>query len=159
MISHFHYRREHNLFTNLPDSSRSSHDSSPFQAEQRSLNSLRLLLIQSVEAISFILLLIDYQLPEIVSACSPELQKKLSELTYAELLTSKTGRDVARGLVSSVINQQIGRHLSVSFLYFLSGIRSYLTLCSSCPRSTRSARHCSNVVVRSAAPTTFSSTK
>ncbi|GAA5951998.1 hypothetical protein JCM3765_005163 [Sporobolomyces pararoseus] len=105
--------QEHNLFTNLPDSSRISHDSSPFQAEQRSLNALRLLLIQSVEAISFILLLIDYQLPEIVSACSPELQKNLSELTYSELLTTKMGRDVARGLVSSVINQQIGRHLSV----------------------------------------------
>ncbi|GAA5938722.1 uncharacterized protein JCM15063_004847 [Sporobolomyces koalae] len=107
--------QEHNLFTHLPDSAaRMSQDSSsPFQAEQKSLNALRLLLIQSVEAISFILLLIDYQLPEIVSACSPELQKTLSELTYSELLTTKTGRDVARGLVSSVINQQIGRHLSV----------------------------------------------
>ncbi|GAA5897035.1 uncharacterized protein JCM6883_006558 [Sporobolomyces salmoneus] len=105
--------QEQNLFTSLPDSSRTGQDSTPFQAEQRSLNALRLLLIQSVEALSFILLLIDYQLPEIVSASSSEVQKQLAELTYSELLTTKTGRDVARGLVSSVINQQIGRHLSV----------------------------------------------
>ncbi|CEQ42380.1 SPOSA6832_04172, partial [Sporobolomyces salmonicolor] len=105
--------QEHLLFTHVPDSSRSSPSSAAYQAEQASLGSLRLLLTQSVEAISFILLLIDYQLPEIVASCAPELQKQLLELTYAELLTSKRGRDVARGLVSAVINQQIGRHLSV----------------------------------------------
>ncbi|GAA5897156.1 hypothetical protein JCM5296_002241 [Sporobolomyces johnsonii] len=105
--------QEHLLFTHVPDSSRSSPNSAAYQAEQASLASLRLLLTQSVEAISFILLLIDYQLPEIVASCAPELQKQLLELTYAELLTQKRGRDVARGLVSAVINQQIGRHLSV----------------------------------------------
>ncbi|GAA6061215.1 hypothetical protein JCM10212_001536 [Sporobolomyces blumeae] len=105
--------QEHALFTHLPDSSRSSPNTPAYQAEQKSLAALRQLLVQSVEAISFILLLIDYQLPEIVSVCDPDLQKKLSDLTYAELLTSKVGREVARGLVSSVINQQIGRHLSV----------------------------------------------
>lgn len=34
-------------------------------------------------------------------------------MTFAELLTTTKGRDVARGLVGAVINQQIGRHLSV----------------------------------------------
>ncbi|GAA6024169.1 hypothetical protein JCM10207_005590 [Rhodosporidiobolus poonsookiae] len=105
--------QEQHLFTHLPDSSRAGHNAAAFTAEQNSLAALRLLLTQSVEAISFVLLLIDYKLPDIVAACAPELQKELAALTYADLLTTKKGRDVARGLVSAVINQQIGRHLSV----------------------------------------------
>ncbi|GAA5858950.1 hypothetical protein JCM8547_007170 [Rhodosporidiobolus lusitaniae] len=104
--------QEQHLFTNLPDSSRGGPNPA-FAAEQSSLSSLRLLLTQSVEAISFVLLLIDYKLSDIVAACAPELQQQLVGLTYAELLATKKGRDVARGLVSAVINQQIGRHLSV----------------------------------------------
>ncbi|GAA5823999.1 hypothetical protein JCM11251_003374 [Rhodosporidiobolus azoricus] len=105
--------QEQHLFSHLPDSSRAGHNASAYAAEQNSLSALRLLLTQSVEAISFVLLLIDYKLADIVAACTPELQQQLAGLTYAELLTTKVGRDVARGLVSAVINQQIGRHLSV----------------------------------------------
>lgn len=106
-------RSEQHLFTHIPDSSRAGHNAAAYAAEQASLSALRLLLVQSVEAISFILLLIDYKLPDIVASCQPELQQELAQLTYAELLTTKGGRSVARGLVSAVINQQIGRHLSV----------------------------------------------
>ncbi|GAA5897181.1 hypothetical protein JCM5296_002246 [Sporobolomyces johnsonii] len=66
--------QEHLLFTHVPDSSRSSPNSAAYQAEQASLASLRLLLTQSVEAISFILLLNDYQLPEIAASCASERQ-------------------------------------------------------------------------------------
>lgn len=82
--------------------------------EQKSLSALRLLLIQSVEAISFILLLIDYKISDIITSCTPELQSTFLSLNYQELLTSKKGRDTARGLVSVIINQQIGQQLSVS---------------------------------------------
>ncbi|GJN92310.1 hypothetical protein Rhopal_005340-T1 [Rhodotorula paludigena] len=105
--------QEQHLFTHLPDSSRAGHHAAAYAAEQTSLAAIRLLLTQTVEAISFVLLLIDYKLPDIVASCDPELQRSFSELTYATLLTTKRGRDVARGLVSAVINQQIGRHLSV----------------------------------------------
>ncbi|GAA5993501.1 hypothetical protein JCM10908_000619 [Rhodotorula pacifica] len=104
---------EQHLFTHIPDSSRAGHNAAAYAAEQASLSALRLLLTQSVEAISFILLLIDYKLSDIVASCQPELQQQLAQLTYADLLTTKAGRGVARGLVSAVINQQIGRHLSV----------------------------------------------
>lgn len=50
---------------------------------------------------------------DIISACSPNVQSTLSTLTYQDLLTNKKGKDVARALVSAVINQQIGRQLSV----------------------------------------------
>ncbi|GAA6057256.1 hypothetical protein JCM3770_003825 [Rhodotorula araucariae] len=105
--------QEQHLFTHLPDSSRAGHNAAAYAAEQTSLSALRLLLTQSVEAISFVLLLIDYKLSDIVAACTPELQSSLAALTYADLLTTPKGRDVARGLVSAVINQQIGLHRSV----------------------------------------------
>lgn len=75
---------------------------------------LRQLLTQSVEAISFILLLIDYQISDIIAMCDDETQKALLTLSYQDLLTKKQGKDIARTLVSAVINQQIGRQLSVS---------------------------------------------
>lgn len=105
-------RREHQLFSHLPEG-RSSQTDPAYLAEQNSIASLRVLLVQSVEAISFILLLIDYRISNIIASCSPELQSTFLSLTYQELLTSKKGRDTARGLVSVIINQQIGLQLSV----------------------------------------------
>ena len=106
--------QEQSLFTALPDGhARSPQVAGAYQAEQASLAALRLLLNQSVEAISFLLLLIDYKMADLVAGCAPELQKQLAALTFQQLLASKPGRDVARGLVSAVINQQIGRQLSV----------------------------------------------
>lgn len=84
-----------------------------YQAEQKSLSALRQLLTQTVEAISFILLLIDYRISDIVALCTPDEQRSISELSYQTLVTTKKGRDLARSLVSAVINQQIGRQLSV----------------------------------------------
>lgn len=103
---------EHHLFTLLPDS-RANQPNVAYQSEHSSIDALRLLLTQTVEAISFILLLIDYKISDIISACSSETQSTLLTLTYQDLLTNKKGKDVARALVSAVINQQIGRQLSV----------------------------------------------
>lgn len=102
------------MFALPTDLHRSPQVAHAYQTEHASLTALRLLLVQSVEAISFILLLIDYQISDIIGMCDPETQKTLLGLTYADLLTKKQGRDVARSLVSAVINQQIGRQLSVS---------------------------------------------
>lgn len=88
-------------------------NSSAYQAEQKSIAALRQLLTQAVEAISFVLLLIDYRISDIIGSCSPEDQKAILDLTFQTLITTKKGRDMARSLVSAVINQQIGRQLSV----------------------------------------------
>lgn len=37
----------------------------------------------------------------------------MKTLTYEELVSSKKGRDVARGLVNAIINHQIGHQISV----------------------------------------------
>lgn len=38
------------------------------QAEQENIGAIRMLLTQSIEAISFVLLLVDYKLPEVVAS-------------------------------------------------------------------------------------------
>lgn len=43
-------------------------DAEAFQVEMESIASLRSLLVQTIEAISFILLLIDYRLPDVVAS-------------------------------------------------------------------------------------------
>lgn len=84
-----------------------------YRAEQASLNALRTLLSQALEALSFVQLLIDHRLSNIIAACPPALQKQLLDLTYADLLTTRAGRDAARGLVAAVIDAQIGAQMGI----------------------------------------------
>ncbi|SCV71463.1 BQ2448_3051 [Microbotryum intermedium] len=104
---------ESRLFALPSNLTQAPHLTYAYQTEQTSLEALRSLLVQSVEAISFVLLLIDYQISDLVAMCDQETQKSLLEMSWQDLLTKKVGREVARKLVSAVINQQIGRQLSV----------------------------------------------
>lgn len=87
-----------------------------WEQEELSVHGLKTLLKQSIEAISFVLLLADYRLPDIVAKCSPETQQALSALTFQDLLTSQNGREVARQLVTALIELQIGAELSIDTL-------------------------------------------
>lgn len=49
----------------------------------------------------------------LVYRCPDDLAKTLVNMTYADLLTTNTGRDIARNLVSAIINIQIGQNLSI----------------------------------------------
>lgn len=88
-------------------------DQVAFKAEQDSLDALRSLLSRTLEAVSFVLLLIDYRMPSLVHRCQPQVQASLLELTYADLVTSKQGRDTARVLVEAVIDAQISAQVSI----------------------------------------------
>lgn len=88
-------------------------DQIALQAEKDSFDAIRLLLSRSLEAISFVLLLIDYKLPNLVQRCRPEVQNQLVNLTFADLVTTKVGRDVGRSLVEAVIDVQISSQVNV----------------------------------------------
>ncbi|KAF8309759.1 nucleoporin-domain-containing protein [Clavulina sp. PMI_390] len=81
--------------------------------EETSVAQLRELLSLTIEAISFIVLLIDYKLPDTVNLLEPSLQQKLQTMTWEELLTQQSGRDVGKALVTAVINQQISQQISI----------------------------------------------
>lgn len=83
------------------------------RTEQTSFDALRALLSRALEALSFVLLLIDYQLPSLVGRCKPPLQSALLELKFADLVTTQKGRDTARGLVEAIIDAQMSAQVSI----------------------------------------------
>ncbi|PFH50805.1 hypothetical protein AMATHDRAFT_75380 [Amanita thiersii Skay4041] len=84
-----------------------------WKAEQHSVAELLVLLTRTIEALSFILLLNDYRLGELILQCDAEVQKQLASQTYEELITTQDGLTVSRALVNIVIDQQIGQQISV----------------------------------------------
>nr|XP_019008734.1 nuclear pore complex protein Nup155 [Kwoniella pini CBS 10737]OCF47515.1 nuclear pore complex protein Nup155 [Kwoniella pini CBS 10737] len=84
--------------------------------EDMSIHGLEVLLKQAIEAISFILLLSDYKISDVILRTDPQTQQTLSNLTFQALLTSIDGKDVARKLVTALIEQQIGQELGIDTL-------------------------------------------
>ncbi|KAJ7596975.1 nucleoporin [Mycena floridula] len=88
-------------------------DQEAWKAEQSSVSELLSLLARTIEALSFVLLLNDYRLPELITQCDPQVQNLITSLTYEDLITSQTGMSVSRALVNVIIDQQIGQQISV----------------------------------------------
>ncbi|KAJ8496905.1 hypothetical protein ONZ45_g12257 [Pleurotus djamor] len=88
-------------------------DQEAWKAEQRSVAQLMELLSRTIEALSFVLLLNDYRLGELISSCDPETQKLIASLTFEDLITKPAGLTTSRALVNVIIDQQIGQQISV----------------------------------------------
>ncbi|EPQ60591.1 nucleoporin [Gloeophyllum trabeum ATCC 11539] len=84
-----------------------------WKAEQSSVSQLQALLARTIEAISFLLLLVDYKLADLIAQCDPETQKMITSLTFEGLVVTSEGITAARALVNVVIDQQIGQQISV----------------------------------------------
>ncbi|WWC87143.1 uncharacterized protein L201_002029 [Kwoniella dendrophila CBS 6074] len=84
--------------------------------EDLSIHGLEVLLKQAVEAISFVLLLSDYKISDVILRTDPQTQQTLANLTFQGLLTSLDGKDVAKRLVTALIEQQIGQELGIDTL-------------------------------------------
>ncbi|KAG6851190.1 hypothetical protein H0H93_015200 [Arthromyces matolae] len=85
-----------------------------WRAEQNSVSEVVALLSRTVEALSFVLLLNDYMLGDLVSQCDTEIQNLIARQTFETLITSQDGMTVSRALVNVIIDQQIGQQISVS---------------------------------------------
>ena len=92
---------------------RQSHEQDAWKIENTSASHLHALLGRSIEAISFVLLLVDYHLGELVAKCDKDAQSLISNMTYEELITTAQGLHVSRALVNVIINRQIGQQISV----------------------------------------------
>ncbi|KAL1952061.1 hypothetical protein VTO73DRAFT_1210 [Trametes versicolor] len=93
--------------------SATANEQEAWKAEQSSVSQLLSLLGRTIEAISFILLLSDHRLGELISHCDPEIQRLVSSLTFEDLITVDKGVTASRALVNVIINQQIGQQISV----------------------------------------------
>ncbi|KAL9939165.1 hypothetical protein V8E36_001978 [Tilletia maclaganii] len=84
-----------------------------WKVEHDRVESIRALISRTLEALSFVLLLIDYQLPAVVGQLKPERQTQLANLSFADLISTSQGRDIARTLVEAVIDRQIASQVSI----------------------------------------------
>ncbi|KAF8078700.1 nucleoporin [Lyophyllum atratum] len=84
-----------------------------WRAEQNSVAELLSLLSRTIEALSFVLLLNDYMLGDLIAQCDLEIQKLIAAQTFESLITTQDGMTISRALVNVVIDQQIGQQISV----------------------------------------------
>ncbi|MCJ1313885.1 hypothetical protein MMC25_007565 [Agyrium rufum] len=77
------------------------------QAEHRALHSLVLLLGNMIEGVSFVLVLFEERLEEILMALSPETRIQVKELTFEDLFGSMEGKRLAKELVKAIVNRNI----------------------------------------------------
>jgi len=87
-----------------------------FQAEKQSLYALHQLLENCIQAISFLLLLFDYDFSGIIQNLPEQTQNELSELTFESLVCTPKGRAIARNIVAELINKQIDEHIGIDVL-------------------------------------------
>ncbi|RDB29219.1 hypothetical protein Hypma_015604 [Hypsizygus marmoreus] len=88
-------------------------DQEAWKAEQNSIAQLLVLLSRTIEALSFVLLLSDYMLGDLISQCDAETQKLIATQTFEDLVTTHAGMNISRALVNVIIDQQIGQQISV----------------------------------------------
>ncbi|KAJ2920291.1 hypothetical protein MD484_g125, partial [Candolleomyces efflorescens] len=105
------------LFHSAPSETNSSRapvaDQEAWKAEHTSIVELQGLLARTIEALSFIMLLNDYRLGDLVAHCDADIKKLLETQTFEDLITSHHGITMSRALVNVVIDQQIGQQISV----------------------------------------------
>ncbi|KAJ5144206.1 uncharacterized protein N7515_002993 [Penicillium bovifimosum] len=83
------------------------------QAEHRALHSLVRLVQHTIEGISFVLVLFDERVDEIVATLPAESKEKFLSLTFEELFSSSKGRDIAKELVKGIVNRNIAKGSNV----------------------------------------------
>ena len=83
------------------------------QGEHRALTSLVTLINDMVEGISFVLVLFDERLEDIMSLLDPNSQAMVRRMTFQALFSVKEGRDLAKELVKAIVNRSIAKGSNV----------------------------------------------
>ncbi|KAF2721474.1 non-repetitive nucleoporin [Polychaeton citri CBS 116435] len=83
------------------------------QGEHRAMTSLLSLVASIIEGISFVLVLFDENLDEILLRLSDESRRLVKELTYEGLFVSNNGREIAKELVKAIVDRNIANGSNV----------------------------------------------
>lgn len=96
-----------------PDTTPVNVDAVAWKTEQQSFANLHELIVQAIETISFLSMLIDHSLPKIVSQLPGQDAEDLNGLTFELFVFSIRGREIAKSLMSALVNIQIERDIGV----------------------------------------------
>ena len=83
------------------------------QAEHRALHSLVQLVSHTIEGISFVLVLFDERVEDIVAALPDDSKQRFLKLTFEELFSTSKGHDIAKELVKGIVNRNIAKGSNV----------------------------------------------
>lgn len=83
------------------------------QAEHRALHSIQVLINDIIEGISFVLVLFDEQIEEIILSLANDTRQQLRSLTYEGLFSTARGKDLAKELVKAIVNRNIANGSNV----------------------------------------------
>ncbi|KAJ4359109.1 hypothetical protein N0V95_002433 [Ascochyta clinopodiicola] len=83
------------------------------QGEHRALTSLVTLVNDMVEGISFVLVLFEERLEDIMALLDPNSQSMVRRMTFQALFSVKEGRDLAKELVKAIVNRNITKGSNV----------------------------------------------
>jgi nuclear pore complex protein Nup155 len=84
------------------------------QGENRALTSLLAMVKNIVEGISFVLVLFEERLEDILALLpDPQLQERVRRLTFQGLFSAQEGKDIARELVKAIVNRNITKGSNV----------------------------------------------
>ena len=83
------------------------------QAEHRALHSLVLLIGDVIEGISFVLVLFEERVEEIMLSLSNEIRQQVRNLTYEGLFCTGNGKELAKELVKAIVNRNIANGSNV----------------------------------------------
>ncbi|PTU17893.1 hypothetical protein P175DRAFT_0445042 [Aspergillus ochraceoroseus IBT 24754] len=83
------------------------------QAEHRALHSLVQLVSHTIEGISFVLVLFDERVEEIVALLPEDSKQRFLKLTFEELFSTSKGHDIAKELVKGIVNRNIAKGSNV----------------------------------------------
>lgn len=86
------------------------------QAEHRGLHALVQLLNAMIEGISFVLVLVEDKLADIMAVLPEAERAKVPQLTFNELFASPTGQMLAKELVTAIVNKSIASGTSVDIV-------------------------------------------
>lgn len=77
------------------------------QAEHQALHALQKLMESMSEGISFVLVMFDERVADIVARLDDAARQQLKELTYEKLFAHSDGKDLAKLLVKAIVNRNI----------------------------------------------------
>ncbi|KAI9839285.1 MAG: hypothetical protein M1819_003280 [Sarea resinae] len=92
---------------------RTKQDEVALQAEHRALHSLVLLISDIIEGISFVLVLFDERVDEIVLSLPDTIRQQVRQMNYEGLFCTSAGKDLAKELVKAIVNRNIANGSNV----------------------------------------------
>lgn len=91
----------------------SKDDEIALQGEHRALNALVKFISEMIEAISFVLVLFDENVVEIMPLLEESSRMQFMQMTFEKLVSTQPGMDLAKDLVKAVVNRNIAKGSNV----------------------------------------------